>query len=116
MSLNDIQLYKEALSACGWSIIKTDELAELRTHAYVWAGADPFTGRQVLDLLNENDKLRAARDEARKTIEPFAKTSQLFGSVGRDKNYRLAGTCYTAEDLQRAAAWMKKYSAAKTTE
>jgi len=34
------------------------ELAELKNHAYVWAGSDPFTGEQVLGLLNENDRLR----------------------------------------------------------
>ena len=34
------------------------ELDRLRAHAYVWAGADPFTGEQVVNLLNENDKLR----------------------------------------------------------
>lgn len=44
MNINDILLYKEALSACGWSVIKTDELAELR----------------------------AALDGAREVIEPLA--------------------------------------------
>lgn len=32
----------------------------------VWAGSNPFTGAQVLDLLNENEKLRARVAELEK--------------------------------------------------
>lgn len=41
-------------------------------HAYVWAGANPFTGEQVLDLLNENDRLRKLPDAARAVVEAAA--------------------------------------------
>jgi len=48
-----------------------DENADLNLHAYIWAGADPFTGKQVEDLLRENAQLRADLAEAMKVIEKF---------------------------------------------
>lgn len=35
-----------------------EELDALLLHQYVWAGNNPFTGQEVLDLLNENNRLR----------------------------------------------------------
>jgi len=36
------------------------ETQNLRNHAYVLTGNKPFSGQEVLDLLNENDELRKA--------------------------------------------------------
>lgn len=44
------------------------DLEQQRSHAYVWAGADPFTGAQVEDLLNENDSLRARVKELERAL------------------------------------------------
>jgi len=46
------------------------DLEEQKRHAYVWADdATPFTGPEVIELLNKNEKLRLDLAEARKALE-----------------------------------------------
>ena len=51
---------------------KETTIADLRRQVEsktVWAGHDPFTGEQVLTLLNENSDLRKQLAEARRVIK-----------------------------------------------
>jgi hypothetical protein len=69
------EIEKHAILRAHGSIIlrARKEAVDLNNHAYVWAGSDPFTGEQVLDLLNENERLRNEINEVKRVFIKMAK-------------------------------------------
>lgn len=55
------------------------EMQNLRNHAYVWAGSEPFSGQDVIDLLNQNEGLRkqlAALEKVAEAARPFSEAEE----------------------------------------
>jgi len=85
------------------AVAATCELAQLRAHAYVWAGADPFTGEQVVNLLNENDKLRASLAAAQKRVEEAKPI--IIAALKADR----LTTLMFGDDTKKATAWLEEF-------
>ena len=115
MNVHDILLYKEALSACGFTVIKTDKLEQLRAEK---EQLEVETSRQKCEInglvatgLADDaycTQLRAELDEARNVIEETVKyittTSASSTKIDAFQRWPKAGALY-----RKAAAWLEAH-------
>ena len=74
------------------------EMQNLRNHAYVLAGNKPFSGQEVLALLNENNELRKAATKALEWFASYPFGNRAFESMSATDLYHELSATLTLKD------------------